>query len=252
MKSANVNCLFRKISDTETVCYGRFAAMHTRFDIMLWGAGLLQTALGGIVENLFSVVKYVEKMANRFDPASDVSLLNQGDDRRVSTELLQLLAICEEGRLLTSGYFNIGAGDVKYDLSGVAKGYVLEQIRPLVCAYDSLNVLASAGNSSVLAVGHAPGRDCWPVSLTVGGHHVFELRNECLTTSGVTRGMNPHIINPLTGSLVERYGLVSVVTDNAVWGEILSTALFASSTTDREAILQRIPHRVAVFADSYI
>ena len=46
MKSANVNCLFRKISDTETVCYGRFAAMHTRFDIMLWGA-LLQTVLGG-------------------------------------------------------------------------------------------------------------------------------------------------------------------------------------------------------------
>ena len=128
MKSANVNCLYRKISDTETVCYGRFAAMHTRFDIMLWGAGLLQTALGGIVENLFSVVKYVEKMANRFDPASDVSLLNQGDDRRVSTELLQLLAICEEGRLLTSGYFNIGAGDVKYDLSGVAKGYGRVQV----------------------------------------------------------------------------------------------------------------------------
>ncbi len=49
---------FRKISDTENCMLWPFCAMHTRFDIMLWGA-LLQTVLGGIVENLFSVVKDV-------------------------------------------------------------------------------------------------------------------------------------------------------------------------------------------------
>lgn len=249
MDSAQPCCLYRRISNTETMCYGRFAAMHTRFDLILWGANISSAELGQIVDECCATVKAIEKMANRFDAGSEVALLNRGVCSQVSEELSRLLSICETGRALTLGYFDISAGDEAYDLSGVAKGYALERLRPIVNARAGLNLLVSAGNSSVMAIGNRPGFDCWPVALEADASKMFELRNECLSTSGHICGMKPHIVNPMTGELVNRCGLVSVITSDAVWGEILSTALMAAPRTDVEPVLRNIPHREVTFFD---
>ena len=68
----------------------------------------------------------------------------------------------------------------------------------------------------------------------------ISLHNQCLTTSGNDTAGRTHIVCPQTGVAVAGVRQVSVVTESGAWGEICSTALFASPEELREPLLDAL------------
>lgn len=192
-------------------------------------------------------------------------------------EMFMVLQLCRTFRAATCGYFDISVGShsslrpasrfstqpgpqglrdwildpqkrtvrfsgqgMSLDLGGFVKGFALQQT-----AQDLTGIgcgLVSFGGSSIIAIGHHPlGRD-WPVST---GHiyyadrvaHTFHLADTSLSISGKDRHGRGHIVDPITGSLVGKDGLVAVQGRSAMVTEVLSTALWVAPNEKRKDIL---------------
>ena len=154
----------------------------------------------------------------------------------MSPELYALLSRCREARRQTGGLFDITVNspafkpgmaesveltpegclrlhtaDVVLDLSGILKGYALEQLRVLLTTMGITDAVVNLGNSSIMALGDVP--------LDIPSGH-------CLTTSGNATAERRHIRNPLTGVFVEGKSSAKVVTQDAIDGEVQSIVSF--------------------------
>lgn len=185
----------------------------------------------------------VEKTGNRFDPNSELSRAVQAATVRpvsISSELFALLSRCLQAHRDTDGLFDITVNtprfrpglinavelsqdslfihcaDLILDLSGILKGYALERLRNLLPSFGITDALINLGNSSILSLGENPS------DIPSG---------QCLTTSGNATANRRHIINPLTGQFITGQRTISVVTPNAIDGEILSITRFILSST---------------------
>ena len=252
-------------------CY----AMGTRLNMVL-----AQPLLGGdfIFDQVVNEVNRLERKLSRFDPDSDISLINEHAGTqpvRVDTETANILWICRDYCQRTCGAFDITLPSkadvlqkdkaavssnysirdhaliidlesltvafsdpvVQIDPGGFGKGYAIGKIRDILKDNGIQNALVSFGESSILAMGHHPYGDCWKIGLADGSEHVFELRDQALSTSGFHKETNNligfHIISPQTLQPVESYSSISVVSPDPLEAEILSTALFAWLDMDR-------------------
>jgi thiamine biosynthesis lipoprotein ApbE len=101
--------------------------------------------------------------------------------------------------------------------------------------------LINFGNSSVCARGDRPGADGWTIGVenqARPGSNALEitLRNQSLSTSGNTGRHDRHIFSPIKGEYIAGLSSLSVVTDEPLEGEVLSTALFAARHDEPERI----------------
>lgn len=238
--------------------YAWFEALHTRVDLLLL-APLSESEFEATEAAVRKELLAVEKMGNRFDPNSELSravqAANQGLESDLSPELYALLARCLQAHRETGGLFDITVNSPAFypglinrvrlseapsnspcqgrlafqtpndtqppssltdeslilDLSGILKGYALERLRPLLPAYGITDALISLGNSSILSLGSNPS------DIPSG---------QCLTTSGNATPDRRHIRNPLTGEFITGQRTVSVITPNAIDGEIIATTRF--------------------------
>lgn len=241
--------LHHNLKDGSSLVYSWFEAMHTRMDIMLWDKE--KADLEAVAENIMAEVVRIEQMGSCFLQESEVSAVNAsevGKPVKVSDELYQILDRCISFNISTQGYFDIAASQhlpgmsldqkirlekdcmvsrlhdqVRINLSGYLKGYALDKALAIAEEASVGNGLLNFGNSSVAALGNHPHGEGWPVS-TPGTEYI--LHDECLTTSGNDSAQRRHIINPMNGTLLEGKGMVSVVTQTAEEGEVLSTVKF--------------------------
>ena len=113
------------------------------------------------------------------------------------------------------------------DFGGFAKGYALKKIQEILLRGNIENAFVDFGNSSIMGIGHHPYGDCWKVSLqnpyTQQTLDEFCLTDNTLSTSGNTEQYTGHIINPLTGIYNEQKKVTSILSDNPLDAEILST-----------------------------
>lgn len=219
-----------------------------------------------IWERVGSELVRLDKMLNRFDPASEVSRVNRSAAEtkvEVSNDFWTILKDCGKYHRLTNKLFDVTLSDfskinfypesrsvsfesseISLDFGGYAKGYALEKIKTLLHQEGIQNALINFGNSSILGLGHHPYGDCWQVSIenpfkageTLG---VFELKNQALNTSGNTPIYAKHIINPLTRKFSSERKCICVITVNACDGEVLTTALFTADTHEKQKILSK-------------
>ena len=136
------------------------------------------------------------------------------------------------------------------DLGGIGKGYALEKITHYCKENRIMNALISFGDSSITTLGKHPHGAYWPIGMqhafTSGiPIQTFKLNDSCMSTSGNTPnnrlkfGANGHIINPLTGEFQKDSKTITVVTNNPVDAEVLSTSLFIAGDSDKAEILSR-------------
>ena len=174
-----------------------------------------------------------------------------------------ILQLCETFRKATSGYFDVSAGSrvpdravlldasahtvrfsrpgMRLDLGGFAKGFVLEQAARAVAAQAG-SALLSFGGSSIAAVGRHPLGAPWPVAVAHSYYadrtaHSFDLEDAALSMSGKDPHGRGHIIDPATGNMLEKEGLVAVTGPSAMVTEVLSTALWVAPADKRGDIL---------------
>ena len=272
-----VNHLYKYSSEWGGVLYAWFLSMHTRVDLMFCGrqgeAALLQAAVA-----VCDVLARLEKMANYYDPASELACLNRTAacaPQPVSDELCDMLAFCLSCYDRTEGWFDVTVSSDAYvpgvtihqvrlmqhervlsfnregvsiNLSGFLKGYALESVRQVLRQHRIVDALVNMGNSSVLALGHAPQAEGWRIGFGQSGYGGPEvlLCDECLTTSGNDSLQRRHIMNPHTGQLVEGKRQVAVITSDGGSGEVLSTALFVADSSQRAVMEKEFSPRIII------
>jgi len=138
---------------------------------------------------------------------------------------------------------------VELDFGGIAKGFALEKIKPILRQHNIKNVFISFGESSILAVGSHPHGDCWKLGIKnlfdpTNNIYTFDINDSSLSTSGInlpddddTSKVYSHIINPVTGMAVEGIKTVSAQADSPTVAEVLSTAIFIAPDETKTTIM---------------
>ena len=253
---------FEKVIGDNKLLYAWFLAMHTRVDVLLVNENSNDDLLA-IATLIQQEIERFDRIANRFDENSELAQLNTSafnSPVSVSDELFQLIKACLLYHASTLGLFDItihssngfqngiesivldevaktirfAHPDVKLDLSGFVKGYVLRNIRQLLSDTAIYNALINVGNSSVLALGNHPLGKGWVVDTA---SQSFVLFNQCLTTSGNTSATKWPILHPTNREFNSVNQQLSVVSDDPALGEVLSKALYVASVEQQELIL---------------
>ena len=250
--------LYKPSNEGNSLFYAWFLAMHTRVDIILCSRKS-EGELLLVVNRIYDALRRLEKMANFYDPASELSVVNRTafvSPVVLSEELYSMIDLCLEYNSKTLGCFDVTVHSENYNqntihsvhlstedhsicfsqpgvtvnLSGFLKGYALDTIKSILNEFLIENALINMGNSSILALGNHPVGSGWKINDIL-------LHNECLTTSGNDSPNRRHIVSPRNGKLVEGVKQIAVVTTNGSIGEILSTGLFAADDAQRKALL---------------
>ena len=252
-------------SDNKILFYAWFEAMHTRIDLAMCAEAGAEDLVEIATEIKAEIQKY-EEIANRFNPESELSYVNEngftGKIMVISTELYEILADCKTYKKQTLGYFDISINslngykkdteayildsknsavklshpDIQLDLSGFIKGYALGKVSQLLEKEEVENALINIGNSSVLAKGNHPFGNGWKISVPATGNE-YVLQNECLTTSGNTDATKWPVINPKTGEIDRSKSSVSVITTCPAIGEVLSTVAYIAAHNELDELL---------------
>ncbi len=258
--------LYKQISTENSVFYAWFEAMHTRIDIAL--CNMDEENATSLTEEIYTEIKRIEQMSDRFNLQSELSQVNRLaalNPYKISDELYSILEKCIDYRELTLGAFDItiqsfndyrqGINDiildsetktvffnnpnVQLDLNGFVKGYALDEAKSLLKINNCNNALVNFGNSSILALGNHPNGKGWKVNLPESVNEYINLQDQCLTNSGNSK-KHLHIINPQTGEYGKPTSILSVITDNASNGEVLSTSLCVCEPELKDIICVRL------------
>jgi thiamine biosynthesis lipoprotein len=106
------------------------------------------------------------------------------------------------------------------------------------------------GSSSILGIGKHPYGDSWKVGV-VDPYTRLQVReislNDCsMSTSGNAPSYSGHIRNPRTGEPCGGRKLVTVLSDNPLDAEVLSTVLMIAGDKEREIIMANFPESTAI------
>ena len=253
------------ISGGNKLFYAWFEAMHTRVDVAILTT-VDTDGLPEFIQSLQNEIMKYEQIANRFNPKSEISYVNENafeKEVELSPDLYHLLDDCKFYKKKTKGYFDISVysssgfksddkvfllnkekqtirfthSGVLLDLSGFLKGFVLNKLIQIADKEGFDNLIINLGNSSVYAKGNHPHGTGWKIKLPDESSEIV-LQNECLTTSGNSDTTKWPVMNPKNGRIEKDKKSVSVITKDAAHGEVLAKVAYLASVTERENIFQ--------------
>lgn len=149
------------------------------------------------------------------------------------------------------GVLRLRPPDYALDFDGIAKGYALDRMRPLLAQAGVANALLSLGGSSVWALGRPPGAAGWrlllhgedgaPDTLLLLADRALSV-SESFGTSLVIGGRRyGHIFDPRTGRPLETQRQAIVVARDATLAEALSKALLLLEADEGRALVASQP-----------
>ncbi len=235
--------------------------MGTRFDIIIIGKNKSESE--AVWFKIESELKRLDRLLNRFDPASEVSKINnivEHQQIRVSEEMWQILNNCKFYHQETFGLFDItlknfyairfhehnkavsfSQSGIRIDFGGYGKGYALKRIKGIMEDAAVHQCFVDFGNSSILGVGHHPFGDAWKVSIENpfdAGQTADEisLRDMALSVSGNTPSYSGHIVHPKSRSPETGRKSVSVIMNDPLDAEVLSTTFSIATESEKEQL----------------
>ena len=208
--------------------------MGTRFDLLI--AGIDMPRADALWERTTALLEHLNRVFDRFDPASEVARVNAAAARapvEVGSELGEALQSCRTYCERTEGLFDITLRDLSRVRLGTEAGVV--SVR-----FDGEETSLDFGNSSILGIGRHPYGPCWRVSLpdpaTGNALAEFDLVDRALSVSGNTAAHTEHIVNPHTGLRDASRQIVAVVADDPLDAEVVSTAWMIAGEPQRRRI----------------
>jgi len=123
---------------------------------------------------------------------------------------------------------------VSIDLGSIAKGAALDAAAAVLRECGVTSALLHGGTSSIVAIGAPPGRDAWTIAIETGRSErpPVRLRDTSMSVSAprgrtamTVHGPVGHIIDPRSGSPIQRAGTVAVVHPSGALCDAWSTAL---------------------------
>ena len=190
------------------------------------------------LERAFEYLRAVDVRFSTYKPESEVSRLIRGDLDEVgcSPELREVLALCDEARRTTEGYFDIRAHrpDGRPDPTGLVKGWSLENAGRILEAAGARSYCINGGGDIVVRGEAAPGQ-AW----RVGIRHpliadrlatVLAVRDGGVATSG-TYERGEHVLDPFTGRAPTGVLSMTIVGPSLTFADAYATAAFAMGPT---------------------
>ena len=190
------------------------------------------------LELAFEYLRGVDERFSPYKPESEVSRLIRGelDEARCSPELAEVLALCEQVRISSEGYFDIRAHrpDGQPDPTGLVKGWALENAGRILEGGAVSNCCINGGGDIVIRGEAEPGK-AW----RVGIRHpliadklatVLAVRDAAVATSGAyERG--EHVRDPFTGRAPTGVLSITVIGPSLTFADAYATAAFAMGPT---------------------
>jgi thiamine biosynthesis lipoprotein len=185
-------------------------------------------------EDLAGVFDYFRKVDRRYSPykkSSELSKINNGlPESKWSDEMKAVLALCEQTKQETGGYFEINHHG-KLDPSGLVKGWAIGRAAGQLAARGFRNFYIEAGGDIQAQGRPEPGKQ-WQVGIrnpfnTEEIVKVVELGSEGIATSG-TYIRGEHIYNPnQSHQAVTKLRSLTVIGPNVYDADRFATAAFA-------------------------
>ena len=192
----------------------------------------------------------IDDVFSTWKPESPISRLRAGLHcaEELPPEIALVIELCEEGRVLSRGWFDPWAMPGGFDPTGLVKGWATEQALAVLRAAGIQAAIVNGGGD--IAVMGRPRDAC---SWRIGIRHpwraealacVLEVDSAVATSGCYERG--PHLINPKDGTMISRTASASVVGPSLALCDALATALvvagdegpeLARSLTSYEAYL---------------
>lgn len=238
--------------------------MGTRFDILIIGQDTITSH--EIWNETIAELQRLDRIFNRFDNTSETYKVNSEAPLaaiNVSCEMWEVLQNCQMYHARTSGLFDITLNNfsnvllnesdhsvafaeknTSLDFGGYAKGYALVKLQEMITQKGVNDCLIDFGNSSIMGIGCHPYGDAWKVSIEnpYENDTILEeitLKNSALSVSGNSPSYTGHIFRPDTGVSVEDHKLVSIVAENSLDAEVLSTVWMMATEDEKASIAEK-------------
>lgn len=186
------------------------------------------------INAVFDWFREVDQRFSTYKPDSEISRLGRGESTldQCHPDVAEVLAICEELRVLSNGAFNAWRArlDGRLDPSGVVKGWSVDRAAGILESVGARNFAINAGGD-VLARGvPGVGRN-WRVGIQHPSERnavatVIEVRDLAVATSGrYERG--DHIMDGRTGEVARDLLSLTVVGPTMTRADAFATAAYA-------------------------
>jgi thiamine biosynthesis lipoprotein len=186
------------------------------------------------VESMWNALRHADAIFSTYKDDSEISRLNRGELALEDAypDVREVLALCDELRVITGGYFDAGAvmeGGV--DPSGLVKGWSVDRAGEVLDEAGAINYSLNAGGDIRLRGRPVPDQPRW----RIGIQHpevrdkiaaVVEGNDLAIATSGMyARG--EHVLNPFTGLPPVGVLSVTIVGPELTTADAYATAAFA-------------------------
>lgn len=187
----------------------------------------------GLCEEVFAYFAGIDRRFSLFRPDSEIAAINQSrlGWNVVSTEMQEILAIAEQIKRTTRGYFDICRPDGIIDPSGVVKSWAVRNAAQLIEAGGASNYLVNAGGD-IQCRGVAGDGGDWKIGICNPFNDQQIVKTVCprghgIATSGTyVRGQ--HIYNPhRPGQPIADIVSLTVIGADVLQADLYATAAFA-------------------------
>lgn len=196
-----------------------------------------------LLTGTFDYFRQVDVRYSTYKSDSEISRINRGLPRiEWSSEMRHIFALCEDTKRETDGFFDIQHGG-KYDLSGLVKGWAIQQAAERLRLRDIVNFYIDAGGD-IQVSGQSPEGRAWIVGIRNPFNRDEVIKRLAVTTEGVatsgTAIRGQHIYDPHNGRELRDIVSLTVVGPNVYEADRFATAAFAMGR-DGIAFIQSRP-----------
>jgi len=228
---------------------GTQASLHLR-GCRLGSAPAVEPAVAAV----FGHLRAADELFSTYRPDSQVSALRRGELPRGEWHpwLTEVVALCDEARDRTDGYFDAWLPD-GFDPSGLVKGWATETATAHLTGLRGFDHYLNVGGDITARVGRTTAPP-WRVAVEDPADPaaflaILDVRTGGVATSG-TAARGHHIVDPHTGGHPGELHAVTVTGPTLLWADVFATAAFARGGTDvAEWVAARAPgYEVAALA----
>jgi len=187
------------------------------------------------LKKTFDYFRYVDEKFSTYKTTSEISAINRSElkPENYSADMKEVLALCEETKKLTDGYFDIHKSDDTIDPSGLVKGWAIFKAAQLLEKMGFKNFYVDAGGDIQVAVRNSQGEK-WRIGIQnpFASPKIEIIKTVAMETEGVaTSGTyirGQHIYNPKErkSELTDIVSL-TVIGPNIYEADRFATAAFA-------------------------
>ena len=226
------------------------------------------------IEKAFEEERRIEKEVSEWQPASQTTRLNQnagGDWLPIGKDLMSLLIKAREISEITEGAFDVTFASqdpratfrdvkiipeksvarlkrrhMKIGVSGIAKGYIVDQMSRVLQKEGFKKFLINAGDLFVAGEWKVAIKN--PYGDTSQTLCRLTLKDKAISTSGLyERG--PHIINPHTRKPARGLASMTAIASTSIQADTLATAGFVLGKKRMDLIKKRVPDVELLWVD---